>query len=61
MDILNHGMHVDDVSQGHPKYYVDIYAYEHCKHGTKSPSTNVLMNIYKSTLDVEIETKKFNT
>jgi hypothetical protein len=50
-------MHVDDVFQYHPKYYVDclwpLQAWN------KESSTNVFMNINKSTLDVEIETKNF--
>jgi hypothetical protein len=60
MDILNHGMHVDDVSQDHPKYYVDMpMTIASMEQGVSRNPTNMFMNINKSTLDVEIATKNF--
>jgi hypothetical protein len=60
MEILNHGMHVDDVSQDHPKYYVNMpMTIASMEQGVATNPTNVFMNMNKSTLDVEIEIKNF--
>lgn len=60
MDILNHGMHVDDAFQDHPKYYVDMpMTIASMDQGVATNPTNVFMNINKFTLDVKIETKNF--
>lgn len=46
MDILNHRMHVDDVSQNHPKYYVDMpMTIASMEQGVATNPTNVFMNI----------------
>ncbi len=62
MDISSHGVQVNDVFQDHLQYYVFMpTTIATIEQGIATIPINVVVNIDKSMLEVEVETKNLNT
>ncbi len=60
MNISSHGVQVNDVFQDHPQYYVVMpTTIATIEQGIATIPINVVLNIDKSILEVEVETKNF--